>query len=247
MIKIEEDKLMALLEKKKTLIGKQKSLIIPPIVSAISLLVTFLCNKDSYPNQIVKLLMIFAVLLSSVYAIYVVAYFFLNNYNYNSLYYDIESLDDSKVHVFNIVVQKNNDRNGKFLLFYNESWKCNLFPNYKSVSTYKKGSTPTLEDIENVCKLYTSDTGIKISSNSLLYKGWIDDFKYSHNDKINKHYVFNFFLIKTKPADNLPDDKFEYGGKQYCWMTIPEMLKDRNIVKKNKKVVDYVKSFTTAS
>lgn len=246
MLKIDEEKLKSLLEKKKTKIGFQKTNIIPPVISAVSSLITFLC-KDVFPNKFIKGLMLTVVFVSFIYAIYILIQNIVHNYSYNMLYYDIESLDDNKVHVFNIVVQKYNDKSGKFLLFYQPSWKCKLFPNYKSVCKYKKGDVPFADDLKNICKLYQSDTGIKISEKQLQYKGEIDDFKYSVNDKINKHYVFRFFLVISQPTDNLSDSSFKYGGKTYYWMTIQDMLKDRNILKKNKKVVDYVRAFTTSS
>ena len=171
----------------------------------------------------------------------------LKKYNYNILYYDIEALDDSKVHVFNIIVQKNNDNNGKYLLFYSKTWKCKLFPNYKSVSKYKKGREPTQEDIENICLLYSMNTGINITKNDLQYKGELSDLKQSENDKVNKHYIFRFFLAEPKPNYYMSDTKLQYDGRKHYRMTIPNMLKDRNIIKKNKKVVDYVKSFTSIS
>lgn len=234
------------LYQKKALIGFQKSNVIPSIISAVSTLITFLC-KDDFPNLLVKVLMLVVVFISFSYSIYLFINNSLKRYNFTSLYYDIESLDDSKVHVFNIIVQKYNNKTGKYLQFYNESWKCRLFPNYKSISKYKKGELPSLEDIKNICKLYQEDTGIKIYEKSLIYKGEMDDFKFSENDKINKHYVFRFFFVNNNPADNIPENKFEYGGKKYYWMTIPEMLKDKNIRKKNRAVVEYVKSFTTSS
>ena len=185
--------------------------------------------------------------MSFIYTLYLFVESILKKYNYNILYYDIEALDDSKVHVFNIIVQKNNDNDGKYLLFYSKTWKCKLFPNYKSVSKYKKGREPTQEDIENICLLYSMNTGINITKNDLQYKGELSDLKHSENDKVNKHYIFRFFLAEPKPNYYMSDTKFQYDGRKHYWMTIPNMLKDRNIIKKNKKVVDYVKSFTSIS
>lgn len=246
MLKLDEGKLKDLLEKNRTKIGFQKISVLPVVISFLSTLITFLC-KDDYPFLFVKVLMIVVVVTSFLYTIYVVVSGITNNYNYESLYYDIETLDDNKAHFFNIIIQRYSNRSGKFLTFYSNPWKCKLFPNYKSISKYKDSDPPTTEELANIRKLYQKDTGIVISEKDIQYKGLIHDFKYSPNDKVNKHYIFRFFLIDKDPADNISDVEFEYAGKKYYWVTISDMLKDRKIIKNNKKVVDYVKSFTTLS
>lgn len=246
MLNIDEKRLKDFLEKNKSKIGFQKINVLPVIISFLSTLVTFMCKED-YPNTFVEVLMIVVVLCSLLYTVYVIVSSSIKKYNYTSLYYDIELLDDDKAHFFNIIVQKYNNKSGKYLTFFSSPWGCNLFPNYKSTAKYADTEPPTEFEIENICKLYKKDTGIHITKKDITYKGYLHDYKYSPNDKVNKHYVFRFFYIEKEPADNISDKGFEYAGKKYFWMTISDMQKNKKIMKNNKNVVDYVKSFTTLS
>lgn len=244
MIKIDETKLKEYLEKNKSKIGFQKINLLPVIISFLSTLVTFLC-KDNYPFEFVKIIMIIVVVSSFIYTVWMVITNILSKYNYNFLYYDIETLDDEKAHFFNIVIQKYNDKTGKILTFYSDSWKCRLVPNYKSLHRYKDSEQPKPDEIENICKLFKKDTGISVSSKNIQYMGLIHDTKYSQNDKVNKQYIFRFFLINKDVPDTYDENKFEYGGKRYYWMTIPEMYKDKKIIKNDKNVVEKIKALTT--
>lgn len=244
MIKIDESKLKEYLEKNKSKIGFQKVNLFPVIISFLSTLVTFFC-RDSYPSKFVEVLMIIVVVSSFTYTVCMIISNLISRYNHTSLYYDIEALDDEKAHFFNIIVQKYNNRTGRILTFYSDSWKCKLLPNYKSLSKYKDSEQPTKEEIDNICKLFKIDTGIAVSPKNINYRGFIHDTKYSPNDKVNKHYVFRFFYIDKDVPDTYDEKEFKYGGKHYYWLTISEMLKDKKIVKNNKKVVEKIKSFTT--
>ena len=191
--------------------------------------------------------MIIVVVSSLAYTVWMIISNLISRYNHTSLYYDIEALDNDKAHFFNIVVQRYNNKTGKLLTFYSDSWKCKLFPNYKSLSKYKDSEQPTTEEIENICKIFKKDTGLSITVKNIQYKGLIHDTKYSPNDRVNKQYIFRFFLIDKDVPDTYSESDFEYGGKHYYWMTISEMLKDKKIVKNNKSVVEKIKSFTTSS
>ena len=76
---------------------------------------------------------------------------------------------------------------------------------------------------------------------TIRYIGNMIDNKYSYNDRVNKKYNFHFFQIEGANVGATNEKKFRINGRQYCWRTVSQMLNDRAIVKKNKKVVDYVR------
>lgn len=66
--------------------------------------------------------------------------------------------------------------------------------------------------------------------------------KFSESTHEEKVYSHRFYLAKiSKFPDMMLQDSFECDGKQYYWMTVPELEQDENVQKKNNDILGYVK------
>lgn len=65
--------------------------------------------------------------------------------------------------------------------------------------------------------------------------------KYSVGDKVNKKYNFHYFEVTSIITDFNDKRTFRCNGKEYCWKTLDQMYADKNIVKKNRDVLDYIR------
>ena len=141
-------------------------------------------------------------------------------------------------HVFNIVLIKNSDSKGEYLLFKNKRWRCKLFPNYHALDkNYDK-----VKETENLYMLLPRDIGVKKENLSISYHGFKPSAKYSYGDKINKNYIFHFYVVDIAGNEKIKHKPFRFNGKRYCWMTLENMYLDKNISKKNSDVLDYVRN-----
>ena len=146
-----------------------------------------------------------------------------------------------KEHPFSIVVFQNNKVDGKFLLFKNLRWKCALFPNYK----IKAGIFNEETERQSIMDFINRDTPFEIDE--AKYLGDLVNSKRSVADKIIKKYHFYFFMVysnKNSPVNdkNIKSKPFSYNGKNFCWMTLDQMYKNRKIKKSNEDVLDYIRA-----
>ena len=65
--------------------------------------------------------------------------------------------------------------------------------------------------------------------------------KCSVPNKIEKKYNFYFFIIANIILQFDKKHIFQFNGKKYCWKTLDKMYSSKNIVKKNKDVLDFVR------
>lgn len=242
MLNIEESNLKSLLESKRKMIERTKYDGAGEIVSGISITIT-LCLADFNTVKIMRpvYFQIIAWLVAiSIIIIGVIRGIksLLKFYPIESLYNAIRELDPNVEHAFNIILIKNSSSNGKYLLFKSKRWKCELFPNYHAVS--KPYNRETEE--ERIKKSITEDIGFELAENiKIEYLGNRISIKYSVGDKIEKKYNFHFYRINHMEKLFNKCKRFSHNGKKYVWKTLDQMYSDKNIVKKNEDVLDYIR------
>lgn len=240
MLHIDETKLKMLLLSKKNRIETPKYNGVGEIISSISIIIT-LCLSNYAQITIIKPLYfkIIAWLIAItilIYGIIALIKSLLNFYTIDNLYSEIADLDPDTEHPFDIVLIKNNQKSGKYLLFKSKRWSCWLFPNYHC-SSNSFNQTEEIIYIKNCLK-----RDLNISENvNINYIGNDISNKYSVSDKINKKYNFHYFTIQFINFQFDTKHMFKFNGKRYCWMTLDKMYSSKNIVKKNKDVLDYVR------
>ena len=157
-----------------------------------------------------------------------------NKYEHNILLNDIQKLDKIQ-HKHSLVAIQFPDTSAekKYLVYYDERWDCKLFLNYKTVDR---------ADEESVINKVSADLNVDKSQINCRYISSKVQEKYSESHQENRIYNHRLYEIKIQvfPEDEQKEN-FVVNGRHYYWMSISEMERDPNIVKKNLDVIDFVK------
>ena len=157
-----------------------------------------------------------------------------NKYDHNILLNDIQKLDKIQ-HKHSLVAIRFPDTSAekKYLVYYDERWDCKLFLNYKTVDS---------ADEESVINKVSADLNVDKSQINCRYISSKVQEKYSESHQENRIYNHRLYEIKIQvfPEDEQKEN-FVVNGRHYYWMSISEMERDPNIVKKNLDVIDFVK------
>lgn len=121
----------------------------------------------------------------------------------------------------------------KYLVYYDERWDCKLFLNYKTVDR---------ADEESVINKVSADLNVDKSQINCRYISSKVQEKYSESHQENRIYNHRLYEIKIQVfPENEQKENFVVNGRHYYWMSISDMERDPNIVKKNRDVIDFVK------
>ena len=157
-----------------------------------------------------------------------------NKYDHNILLNDIQKLDKIQ-HKHSLVAIQFPDTSAekKYLVYYDERWDCKLFLNYKTVDR---------ADEESVINKVSADLNVDKSQINCRYISSKVQEKYSESHQENRIYNHRLYEIKIQvfPEDE-QKETFVVNGRHYYWMSISDMERDPNIVKKNLDVIDFVK------
>lgn len=155
-------------------------------------------------------------------------------YDHNILLNDIQKLDKIQ-HKHSLVAIQFPDTSAekKYLVYYDERWDCKLFLNYKTVDR---------ADEESVINKVSADLNVDKSQINCRYISSKVQEKYSESHQENRIYNHRLYEIKIQvfPEDEQKEN-FVVNGRHYYWMSISDMERDPNIVKKNLDVIDFVK------
>lgn len=243
MIRIEEDRLRSFLLNRKEKIEKNSFSGVGEIISSLSLIITILCSnfKDVLFIKALYLEIVSWIIAIIVLGVGIFIFFSgkLNRYTTEKLYNEVIELDENKINAYNIVFLKNNQTDGKYLLFYSQRWKCNLFLNYKALNA---NNYNTNDEINNVAKMFSNDTGMSCNNSDINYIDKMHSKKFSYGDKVEKQYIFYFYSINIQVPANMQNTKFCCNGNKFCWMTLNDMYKNKNIIKKNQDVLDFIRT-----
>ncbi|MGN0363518.1 MAG: type II toxin-antitoxin system PemK/MazF family toxin [Bilifractor sp.] len=140
----------------------------------------------------------------------------------------VEILTNTR-HEFTLLAIK--DTVDRFLLRYDERWKCWLFPYTRSKDNNKENADRFASAIldRNICTEYKAEgTHCKYSQSDEVYK-------------IYHHKLYQFILEEI--PQNMQDNEFELYGSRYKWMTITQMQADPEIMRVNADIVGFVKIY----
>lgn len=157
------------------------------------------------------------------------------NYDKENLYKDIECLNEI-THPFSIAVIKDtfNDYPNRFLLYYDERWKCKFFFNCKTVENDEMNIRAKLS---NALKVQNEEITVEFVTEKITRK-------YSVSDQTDKVYDHKFYFVDFHTfSDNMKEKEFEVDGTKFYWMTLKDMESDEDIIKKNMDIVDVVKEY----
>lgn len=160
----------------------------------------------------------------------------INTYNADLLQKDIENLNEVE-HPFSLVAIKDtfNEFSHRYLLYYDNRWNLNLFPNYKTQQTEE-------ENVANIVQHLSSDLQIAENLISIERKGFELRTKYSVSDKVQKVYAHTLYQVTIKKFPKTHKaDSFVIGGRKYSWWSIDSMEADKGIREHNLDVVELVK------
>lgn len=233
MIMIDETKLKLLLEEKRQFIGARVTW--DSFLSAASFLIS--AGLASYPQilgisgEILKALFLITGIGFTGKSVYDIRFSRKNNYTKEDLLQDINNLNQI-THNHSIVVIKNTfaKHPNRFLVYYDERWKCYLFPNFA-------------ENVNNEKFICTGlENKLKITNPSLRFIEQKISEKYSESHKEYRIYSHRLYECLIH---NFPEKEreliFTVDGIQYAWKTIEEMEKDLRIVKVNADVLEWVR------
>ena len=239
MLNIDENKLRLLLEQKRKMLEQKKYDGIGEIISSISLMITLVLSDFSQLTIIEPLYFKIIAWVISIAILTYGIYTFVRSikiYSVDQLYSEIADIDPKIEHPFNIVVIRDSCDNGRYLVFKSKRWKCWLFPNYHCLNEiFSKAKE--LKYIQECIK-----RDLKIPEEiEFKYIGNKISEKYAVGDKVRKKYNFHYFQATNIVIDFNNKRTFRCNGKKYCWKTLDQMYSDKNIIKKNKDVLDYVR------
>ncbi len=240
MLNIDENQLKLLLERKRKLLERPKYSGLGEIISSISLVITLTISDFSHLTIIKPLyfkIIAWGISIAIlVYGIYTFIKSITEIYSVDQLYSEIADIDPKIEHPFNIIVIRNNRESGKYLVFKSERWNCWLFPNYHCLN----GVFSKTKELRYIQECMKRDLNMSEEINFKYIGNKISE-KYSFGDKVRKKYNFHYFQSTDIASDFDNKRTFRCNGKKYCWKTLDQMYSDRNIIKKNKDVLDYVR------
>ena len=157
-------------------------------------------------------------------------------YTYMDLYTEMKNQNQIK-HPFSIVVVKNEFEQypDRFLVYYDSRWKCRLFLNFRTQQDMTENEEKIKRGLSNDLQVNMSD--IKIDyKNTYLHK------KFSYSDQCEKWYEHTIYQAHISHMPETEQrDSFVINGRQYHWMSLPEMERDQIMMEKNSDIVSFVK------
>lgn len=231
-ITIDKRDLALLIEKKKDYIGSNRNWI--GALEAVLLLVS--AYTASYTGLIIPAIALkFFITLVAVLQLILLIYEYLKKpkYTKDDLIKDIEALNMTQRNSSIIAIQ-NTKHPTKYLLYTDKGWGLKLFPNFATVS----------DDINNIKRKLSEELEISPDTIHAEHKTSANEIKFSteHNEERSYHYTLYKAQIDNFNHDN--DDTFTVAGKDYFWMTVPEMLEDPTLKNHNEVVIGLVRDNT---
>ncbi len=235
---IDQLKLKLLLEEKREYIGYSKYQGLDVLITGIVFAVSLLCSEfktiwifDRLVIQTIAWIIAIVLIVYGAYRMYIAR---KHRYNHHSLYRDIENLNQV-LHAFSIVALKDtyNTYANRFLLYYDETWKCWFFFNFKTSDNENERSIK--QRLSNKLKVGIDNISLRYITDRLQPK-------FSERDQVDKIYQHSLYeCVLSKFSEELMKDSFELDGVNFKWFTIEEMESNSDVMKKNKDVVSFVK------
>lgn len=155
-------------------------------------------------------------------------------YDHTMLFTEIENLNEV-LHRLSIVAVKDGfqEFSNRFLLYYDQTWKCWFFFSFHTVDQQNDGSV--IQRLSNCLKVDRADIRLRYVSDRIQPK-------FSERDQIHKVYQHSLYQADIiRFPEFLRRDSFCLEGIQYKWWTITEMEADPELMEKNGDVISFVK------
>ena len=135
------------------------------------------------------------------------------------------------IHNYSLIIIKYKN---KYLLYDDQRWKCKLFLNYKTVN--KDNEQHLINFISKDLETATSLISCKYITSKIQRK-----YSISHNEYRTYNHSLYSVTLSSLPTIMI-NKNFIIKNKHYYWMTMNDMLNDKNIKEKNFEVVEFVKN-----
>lgn len=227
---IDDNELKKLLTLHSQSIGHSKRDAIFTVASSIGFGYSVITGS-SLGNPVFQKIMEIASLLLFVYSLCILYKAFFKNYTDKDLFMEIKSMDKIH-HRHSLIAIQDTFRKypARFLVYWDKRWQCELLPNCL---------TPDADVLNNIKNDISSKLKIPVQDINLYEVVKTVNSKLSYSDNITKWYEHTLFnaVINNIP-DNHRNPTFEIDGITYRWMTIHEMKENKNIMLKNRDVVE---------
>lgn len=241
MINVNENEVKELLNSKKIYIETPKYYGVGEIVSGGSLIITLLSSEFKDISFINSIYFECVIYLISLVILIIGIYKFINSLTseetVDRIYNEILELDVKHIHQVNIVLFKNTLSKGKYLLIKNKEWSCELFPSYNAITDQYDVSKELIYVKQN----FSRDFGVHEKFLKLSYLGDMEPhLKVCAGTNIQYRYLFHFYNVDLSITDKRINQNFKHNGHKYTWKTLDQMIENKNIMRKNRDVVEYV-------
>lgn len=238
---IANNDLKLLLEQKRGFIGKRLSwdLVVTGLLFALPLIPTTFNDLWGIPGNVYKWVLIsigFAIILTGIIQMAVAE---KKKYTADDLYNDIVELEPPAKR-FSLVAIKDTFQKypNRYLLYYDQKWDCKFFPNFKSMEDEEENKANIIGKISVMLNVPADRLSAEFKAQAIQRK-----FAPADNAiNIYDHKLYEI-TISSFPKE-LKQSSFTIEGKQFYWLTINDMLKDRRIYEMNLSVVSFVKENT---
>lgn len=235
---LSEDRLQLILEKHKGSIGNKSnwSNVITGITFIISTLSAQYSDFAYVSGEIIKTVFLVVASIATCWGILMEITKKKDQFNQEKLFEEMKVANEIE-HPFSIVAIKDTFEKypNKFLLYYDNRWKCWFFFNFRTNDDTEKNEQSIKNGLSSRLK-------IDVDSIDLEFKDETIHCKYSESDKVKKYYHHSLYNCVIKNfGEELKKDKFTIDNVDYKWMTIDEMEKNPSIKVHNLDVVEFVK------
>jgi len=229
---IDKRELELLIEKKKDYIGSSRNWL--GALEAFLLLIS--AYTASYPALIIPSIVIkfvFSLIAALQLIMLIHEYYKKPKYTKDDLIKDIERLNMTE-RKSSIIAIQNTEHPTKYLLYSDLGWGLKLFPNFATVS----------DDTDNIKRKLSEELEINAGCIHVEHKTTAHEIKYSTEHDEERSYNYTLYKARIDGFEHDEEDSFSIAGKNYVWMSIPEMLEDKTLKKHNEFVIALVRDNT---
>lgn len=240
-IYLESDKLKLILSEHREDIGKTSKSGIEKIITAIAFWIPMALadfSKWKTVGTIIQILLIIFGIVLMAYGIYETIMSIKLPFNKDRLFDEIQEANLMKEHPHSIVLIKDtfNPNANRFLVYYDSRWDCRLFLNYDTITSDFQ------QDEDNITHHLQLELKVPEEKMECAFEFEQVHEKYSVSAKENRCYRHRFYkFVITEFSEFIMQDSFVIDGKQFFWMSIADMEKDKRIMEANSDIVNMVK------
>ncbi|WP_291531359.1 DUF1206 domain-containing protein [Bifidobacterium sp. UBA4282] len=231
MLRIDENELHSLLRDRRPHIGSG------PVVSAAANVIAaifYIPTVNSAPCMLAKIGYGAFAIISLIIGGYNLRKSITSRYTDEDMYKDVTALNRKLIRS-SIVAVTSADRPNQYLLYHDNGWDCDFFPNHRTNGDYET-------DKANMAEYLNREYGMDIKPSSLRLVGTNTNSKLSTEHNEVREYEYRLYLLRlTSTPDTWDSDAFRVLDKDCRMMTVGGMLSDKRINEVNHDVVAMVR------